>query len=266
MPDQSAHRLVIIGGSTAAGLGARGRSFATMVSEGIPGAVTLDLSETGRMLDEHLAFEPEIREFRPQLAVVCAGASESMVHPGPTAQRIIGRWAPASWHGVGGLQPRAFYSGPPMRRRRQKVSSAIKVAVKRPVIRTTKGRSRMSSEDFGRNLDALLDLFDSLDCRAVVVGLWRTDERLFPRTNAALGRAQLEVDRAVAGHPGAVAVPVDETLRYWDDFLDDRIHWNDGGHRRVADLVLTRIAAVGPTAETGSDQKVPVDLDAAGGE
>jgi hypothetical protein len=215
------------------------------------------------MLDEHLGFEKEIRQFGPTVAVICAGVSESMVHPGPSAQRVIERWAPESWHGVSGLQPRAYYSDKTLRRIRQKVTSEIKVAVKGGVIWLSKGRSRMSPEDFGRNLDALLDLFASLDCPTIVVGLWRTDERLFPRTNAAFARAQREIERSVDQHSAARLLAVRDKLDYWGDFLDDRFHLNDRGHRRVADLVHTMIGRMSapPGPWDGPDPSEPISGD-----
>lgn len=235
-------RLAIIGGSTAAGLGTRGRSFATIVVEALEEPEVLDLSHSGRMVDEHLALGPTIRDFRPDFAIICAGVSESMVHPGPSAQRIIERWAPASWHGVSGLQARPYFSTKPAKRLRQRAVSELKVAVKRSVIKASKGRSRMSPQDFGRNLSGLLALLAELECKSIVIDLWHTDDRLFPRTDEAFQAASVELAAAVKKAPSATRLPLRDVLLYWDDFLADHLHWNARGHQHVADLVLQHIA------------------------
>jgi hypothetical protein len=264
-------RLAIIGGSTAAGLGTRGRSFATIVVETLEDPEVLDLSLSGRMLDEHLGMASTIRAFRPDLTVICAGVSESMVHPGPGAQRIIERWAPSSWHGVSGLQARPYYSTKRLKRWRQRVISELKVAVKRTVIRASKGRSRMSPEDFGRNMTGLLELMEELHCKTVVVDLWHTDDRLFPKTDRAFQAASRELVAAVDKAESATRLPLRETLHYWDDFLDDHLHWNAAGHQHVAELVLEQIAALEfgskpghpDAADTGSPE-VPKPAEPAG--
>ena len=256
-------RLVVIGGSTAAGLGTRGRSFATLVIEELKDAHVLDLSLTGRMLDEHILLADQIREFAPDLTIICAGVSESMVHPGPRAQRAIERYAPASWHGVSGLQARPYYSEKRFKRLRQRAVSEIKVGVKRTVIKLTKGRSRMPAEDLGRNLEALLALFDELHCPTIVLDLWHTDERLFPGTNRAFQAASAAVIPVVERSNVGSLLDLRDALLYWDDFLDDHLHWNARGHRHVADLVLERMTVLvtSPSAEPGEDN-VSAEADA----
>lgn len=244
-------RLAIIGGSTAAGLGTRGRSFATVVVECLEDPEVLDLSLSGRMLDEHLGMASTIQAFEPQLTIICAGLSESMVHPGPKAQAIIERWAPAGWHGVSGLQARPYYSTKRVKRARQRAVSKLKVVVKRTVIRTSKGRSRMSPEEFGKNMTDLLDLLEDLGCKTIVLDLWHTDDSLFPRSELAFQAASRELVAAVQKSQSASLLPLRETLHYWDDFLEDHLHWNAAGHQYVADLVLELIASLALNPERG---------------
>ena len=220
-------RVAIVGGSTAAGLGAGGRSFAALVVKTLTHPTVLDLSLPGRMVDDHVSLAPAIREFQPDLALVCVGASESLVHPGPRAQRLIERWAPPSWHGVNAVHPPA-----------RRLGTELRSAVKRSVIRLSRGRPRMAPEDFGRNLHSLLGLLEELSCKTIVIDLWHTDDKLFPGTDQAFQAASREIMAAVEHAPSAVRLPLREALRYWEDFQSDHLHLSSTGQRHVADLVL----------------------------
>lgn len=237
-------RLLVAGGSTAAGLGARGRPFPRRAAELLGGPELLDLSRSGRLIDETLDHVDDIRRFRPDVALVALGGSESVVHPGPVAKRLIERYAPTSWHGVGGLQPRAYYSTDPARRCRQRVVSWLKVALKHVLIPLTRGGPRMAPEVFGRHLDELLTVLEQAGCATVVLGLWPIDERLFPGTPACFARTEREIVRVTSEHRSASFVDFGSELRVWDDYLDDRLHLNDDGHARVAALVAARLGTM----------------------
>ncbi|MEJ7785198.1 MAG: SGNH/GDSL hydrolase family protein [Solirubrobacteraceae bacterium] len=236
-------RLLVLGSSIASGLGARGRPFPRLLAEALGDPPLLDLSKSGRMIDESLALTAEIAAFAPTLAVLQHGGAESVVHPGPFVDRLINRFAPSSWHGVAGLQPRAYYSRDPHRRRGQRRTSRLKVAIKRVAIPMSRGRPRMTSETFAVQLVELIAMLHGLGCDVVVLGVHPRDERLFPRSQAVADRLDAVIRRIAETDPRIVFVDLVATLRCWEDYLEDRLHWNTDGHIRVTAAI---VAAVTP--------------------
>ncbi len=234
-------RLLVLGSSIASGLGTRGRPFPQLLTETLGDPLLLDLSESSRLIDESLTMVDEIAAFAPTLAIIQHGSAESVVHPGPLVNRLINRYAPPTWHGVGGLYPRAYYSSDPRKQRRQRRISSLKVAVKRIVIPLSRGRSRMTPETFEKHLVKLIAILHSQDCDVVVLGMHRRDDRLFPRSAAAADRADAVIRRIAEADPRVVFVDVEATLRCWEDYLEDHIHWNAGGHARVTAAIATAV-------------------------
>jgi len=234
-------RVLVLGSSLAAGLGTRGRPFPLLLTEELGNPPVLDLSKSSRLIDESLALKSQIVAFAPTLAIVQHGSAESLVHPGPLTNRLIERFAPSTWHGVSGLYPRAYYSTDPRKRRRQRLVSSLKVAVKRIVIACSRGRSRMTPAAFETHLLELIAILHALDCDVVVLGMHRRDERLFPRSQAAAERNDVIIRRIAAGEPRVWFVDVEASLRCWEDYLDDRMHWNAEGHVRVAAAIVATV-------------------------
>ncbi|GAA2506224.1 SGNH/GDSL hydrolase family protein [Winogradskya humida] len=232
-------RLAVLGDSHAAGLGVYGRSYAVRLAERL-GADLLPLARTTQTVDEIGGDELlRLRAFAPTAVIVAFGASEGFVHPSRVLQRLLDRFAPRSWHG---LEPRPYYSRKRARRWRQRVVSGAKVLVKRALIGVGGGFQRLPSPGFE---DHLLALLDSLDpgVPKIMIGLWRVDDRAFPRSNDRL-RDNDEILRSIAaGRADVIHVPT------WDavgagDFLEDGAHLNDRGHDRVAGLILRQLELV----------------------
>jgi hypothetical protein len=202
----------------------------------------LDLGKSSRLIDESLAMADEIAAFAPTLAIVQHGGAESLVHPGPMVDRLITRFAPPTWHGVSGLMPRAYYSGDPQTGRRQRRLSALKVAIKRLVIALSGGRSRMTPQTFGTYLEALIATLHGIDCDVVVLSMYRWDQRLFPGSMPVVEDTDRIIRRITAADPRVALVDLQMTLRCWDDYLEDRMHWNAEGHVRAAGAILATVA------------------------
>jgi lysophospholipase L1-like esterase len=232
-------KLAILGDSHAAGLGVRGRSYAILLAERLPGAEVLQLARTTQTVAE---IGPDtvarVREFAPDLVVVAFGAAEGFVHPSRFLQRVLDRFAPKSWQGVAGLEPRPYFSGRLWRRLRQRVVSGGKVLVKRTIIAVTGGYRRVPAKEFAERIQELLAALGP-DARTLVVGLWQVDERMFPRSNRQLRRND-EILSAAAREHGAVFVPA-AGLHCWDDFLADHAHLNERGHRHLAELLRAHV-------------------------
>ena len=101
---------------------------------------------------------------------------------------MIERVAPATWHGVAGLEPRAYYSTTSRRRRwRQRAVSTLKVTVKRTAIRIGH-HQRMELDELVGHLGDLLARLEGLGVPVFLVGDYPVDARLFPGTGAAFRR------------------------------------------------------------------------------
>jgi O-antigen/teichoic acid export membrane protein len=229
-------KVMIIGDSWAAGLGVA-ESYGKLVAADLGAMEVLDLSAVSKTTGDVLADADRIRAFAPDLAILYNGGTEGLVLPGPMMQRLIERWGPPSWRGLAGLEPRARYSSDPDKRRQQLRSSAVKKVVKRVALKLG-GRRRVPLEDYRNNLQALLTVLEEVGCENVFVSMFWIDPSLFPGTPEAMADTQTVLSETLAGRPRTVQVDIHEVLRYWDDFLDDNLHLNEVGHRRVADTLL----------------------------
>jgi hypothetical protein len=239
--DADGPRVLIVGDSQIFGLGTNGRTLGKLAAERLAATAVLDASGVSKTVGDALADADQIRAFGPSVAVLCCGGTESLVHAGPAVQRLVERWAPPTWHGVNGLDPRPYYSRRLRRRIRQRITSTLKVGVKHVVVRATGGQRRVPSKELERNLRALLALLDEIGCLSVFVSMWEIDERMFPRTGAAFAETQAVLEGCVAEQPGAKLVDAWHALNYWGDFQEDHLHFNETGHRRIAGLVVEAI-------------------------
>lgn len=234
-------RVLIIGGSVMSGLGHRGRPIGLLTADALGATDVLDLSASGQMLRTTLdTSTDDIRRFRPDIAVLDVGGPESMVHANKRIQRLIERRAPASWHGVAGLEPRARFSNDGRKRRRQKIESWLKHLVKRGTITILGGWTKRSPEEIAADLAELFALLDELGTASVVRQLRPTDERLFPRTNAAYAQANLVIAAESARHERVALLTVAELdLSHDRHYLADHMHLNAAGHERMAAFYTT---------------------------
>ncbi|MFI5494840.1 SGNH/GDSL hydrolase family protein [Actinoplanes sp. NPDC051859] len=231
-------KVVFLGGSSTLGLGVQGRSYAVRYAEKLGADVeTLQLSKSAQTVadvaPETLA---QIRDFRPDVVLLSFGAAEGHVHPSRFLQRILDRFAPQSWRGPAGMEPRPYFSKTRTKRLRQVLMSGTKVQVKRAIIAVSGGYHRLPSDEFDAGLRKILDELGP--ATKVLIGLWRVDPYKFPRSNPVL-RHNDELLQAIAAERDDVRfVNTADAVHYWDDFLADHAHLNEAGHDRVADLIL----------------------------
>lgn len=248
-------RVAILGASSAAGLGVRGNSFAVRLAALVSASAVLQLARSTQTVAEVTEADLDrVRAFAPDLVVLSFGAAEAHLHPGRRLQQLVDRFAPASWRGVAGLEPRPYFSHRITRRLRQRVTSALKVAVKRVGIRLTGGYNRLPTDQFEEHLERLLRRLAHGHRTIVVVGLWSVDDAFFPGTNPLLAANDRVIAAVVGRHPGVVLVRP-AGLDRWADFLHDHAHLADSGHDKLAAAVLAALRAGGalagaPTAST----------------
>jgi hypothetical protein len=229
-------KVAILGASSSAGLGVNGRSYAVRCAERL-GAEVLQFSRTAQtVLEVTPQMLAEVREFAPDLVILSFGAAEAYVHPSRFLQAVLDRFAPRSWRGVAGMEPRPYFSRSRGRRARQRLVSRVKVLLKRRIIRVTGGYHRVPSEVFAERLREILDGLGPAG--KVLTGLWQVDAYMFPRSNPVLRRnddllREIAAERADTSYVASV-----EVVRCWEDFLADHAHLNDRGHEKVADLIL----------------------------
>lgn len=231
-------RVAIVGSSHSAGLGVHGRSFAVRAAELLGADAILQLSRSAQTVagadaDAVIAFDPDV-------VIVSYGAAEAHVHPSRVLQSLLDRYAPASWRGPDGVEPRPYFSARPRRRLVQRSVSTVKVLLKRTLIGLSGGFHRMGAADFEAALRTLLDRLGPAP--KILVGLWRVDDRTFPRTNPILGDHDAVLRAVAASRDDTVHVPTAPAVRYWSDFLADHAHLNDRGHDRVAALIAAAVA------------------------
>lgn len=244
-------RVIVIGDSLIFGLGFNRRlAFGRLVADGLDFSALLNLSASARTPGETLELYAEaIVEFRPTVVVASIGASEAMVHPRIGLQRMIERYAPASWHGVAGLEPRAKFSDNRMERLRQKVQSALKVAVKWTLIRGTGGGPRVPLVRALPDARALLSLLEGTGAQIYLVGFPHAPALQFPGTEKSFRATEKAHQELAADRPSITYLSIADRLDYYGDFLGDRIHLGEAGHRRIADLVLELTSAHAVEAE-----------------
>jgi len=231
-------KVAILGGSSSLGLGVHGRSYAVRYAERLGDDVeTVQLSRSAQTVAE---VTPEmlarIRDFDPDVVILSFGAAEGHVHPSRFLQALLDRFAPKSWRGPAGMEPRPYYSRTRAKRLRQKLVSRSKIAVKRLIIGVSGGYHRLPSEVFEARLRELLDELGP--ATKVLMGLWRVDDHKFPRSNPVLQHNDGILRAVAAGRDDVRYVPTADAVHYWNDFLDDQAHLNDAGHDKIADLIL----------------------------
>lgn len=229
-------RIAVVGSSHSVGLGVYGQSFAVRAAELLGASETLQLSRSAQLVSQVGADTVDaIAGFGPSLVIVSYGAAEGHVHPSRILQALLDRFAPASWRGPDGIEPRPYFSRRPARRLAQRTVSRTKVLVKRLLIALTGGFHRLSAAGFEAGLRDLLDRLGPAP--KVLVGLWPVDERMFPRSNPVLARNDAILRTVAAERADTIYVDTATVVRRWDDYLDDHAHLNDTGHERVAALV-----------------------------
>jgi lysophospholipase L1-like esterase len=239
--------VVVLGDSTSAGFGTGGRGYAVLVGEALGANRVENLSTFGRtakvMFEEDL---PRVAAIRPDVIIVQTGMGDSLPHPGERIQRMLEHFVPSTWHGVDGLERRAYFSGTRRQRIRQWAVAEAKTTLKRILIAVTGGFTRSNPDEFRGYLDHLLGTLEPMCPVVVSVGLFDLDQHIFPKQHRVNLPFRRQRDQVLAEHPRVIGVEIDERLQRWDDFLGDHCHLNASGHAAVAEAILEAIRTVVP--------------------
>jgi lysophospholipase L1-like esterase len=253
MIDSNGHRLLpaepkvaVLGDSVIAGIGVRGRSYARAVAKELNAAHLLQLARSTHTILDAVGHIDRLREFEPDLVIVSVGGSDGLVHAGVAMQKLLDRFAPKSWQGIEGLEPRPWFSDERMEKWRQKATSAAKLIVKRIGVKLTGGYRRVPPEQFKPAVEELFAGLDSLNCNIVIMGLPRADDKLWPGTNAGAPDYLGAILAGVRRYPNFFYVDPEPLVVRWDDFCVDHAHFNESGHAKVTAAILAELAPVRP--------------------
>lgn len=239
--------IVILGDSASSGFGTGGRGYPVLLGEALGAKRIENFSQFGRttklMVEEDL---PRVAALSPDLVIVQTGMADSLPHPGERVQRILERFAPSTWHGVDGLERRAYFSGSRRRRARQWVVAETKVALKRALIAISGGFTRTSPDEFRIYLDRLFSELERTCPLVVSVGLFDVDQRNFPKQHECSAPFRLVRQQVMAQHTHVIPADIDQHLRRWDDFLPDHAHLNVSGHDVLATEILGALRSTLP--------------------
>jgi lysophospholipase L1-like esterase len=226
---------VVFGDSIAAGLGARGQSFGSLVAADL-GATLTDHSLSATMVSRSVVVAADGPE--ADLGIVMHGISEAL--PRVKANQLAR--LPRRWRGAGRLDPRPYFSARGHKRLLQHAESAARWRAKVVLMSLAGTEQWIALPDYRRELGALLDQLEG--CRQVLVlGPTPIEDRYFPGASRAL-RDYAQAGQEAAAEHGRVFVALDDVLDQWDDFLADHFHPTAGGHRKIADHVIEVIAGM----------------------
>jgi lysophospholipase L1-like esterase len=239
-------KVALLGDSVIAGLGVHGRSYGRIVAEELGASQVLRLARSTHTILNAVGHLGRLREYEPDLVIVSVGGSDCIVHAGRAVQNLLDRFAPKSWKGIEGLEPRPWFSGEKAERGRQRVTGTVKLVVKRVGIALTGGYRRVPPVQFEPALQELLAALDGIGCIVAMVSLHEVDDRLWPRSNASAREYNATTRAHLATYPRVVYLDPNPLLRRWEDFCADHAHLNEHGHARVASMLLDALSSVSP--------------------
>ena len=239
--------IVVFGDSSSSGFGTGGRGYPVLIGEAVRAQRVENLAKFGQttklMVEEDL---PHIASLHPDLVIVQAGMGDSLPHPSERIQHLLERFVPSTFHGVNGLERRAYFSGTRRRRAQQRVVATFKTTLKRTLISLTGGFTRSNPEEFRAYFDQLLTALEATGCIIVCIGLFSVDQRIFPKQHEKNLPFRKVREDVLEKHPQVIRAEIDQRLHRWDDFLGDHGHWNAAGHANVAEVILEALLSALP--------------------
>ena len=238
-------RVAVMGDSSASGLGVHGReSYGSLVAADLGASSTLRVAKSRRLIDETKDIVPRVVQFQPDLVLFGTGMAEGMVQPSRLIDGALARYGPPSWQGPEGLTPRVKVR--PANRSskfdaRRKAVTAIKFSVRWTAITCLGGYVRMPPDEYGRELEEVVETLTATGAVVVLVGTSYADPLLFPRTNRSMQPYRLHHERLATEMPLVHLVSPIDFLDPRRHVLADKLHFNAEGHRLVADAVLAQI-------------------------
>ncbi|MGH2906347.1 MAG: SGNH/GDSL hydrolase family protein [Solirubrobacterales bacterium] len=231
-------KLVIFGGSTAAGFGVKDSSFAAQIAGRLELEFT-NLAGSSALVSDSLAWIDEARG--AELVIVMHGSGEALVRP---TERSL-RWMPPRWRRRGWMDPRPYFSSNARRRLPQRAESAIRWRAKVALIKLTGGECIMPLDEYERLTREFARGLKTAGAQTVVfVGSSGMDARYFPKSADDIERYDA-VTRAIAHDEGALFIDILDTCARWDDYFGDHLHPTVSGHTGLADRILDELEAAG---------------------
>lgn len=235
-------RVVAMGDSVIAGYGVGGVSYADTVGERLQAERVMSYARSTFTVEDSVRLLPRVLAFGPDVVIVNIGGADGLVHAGEAVERFLGRFAPKSWRGVEGLEPKPAQEKPPQEetgllKLRFRVTGLIKLVLKHIGVRLTGGYRRVTPDRFEPAFEQVVATLAEAGVTVVVVGLHAPDEWLWPRSTASGLEYEAAIARVLDRHPEALFVDPKPVLDRWGDFLSDHIHFNRRGHDKVAALV-----------------------------
>lgn len=216
-----------------AGLGTHGVSIGTLTAE-ILGVPYLDLARRERPKGG-MESVPQLAELpnRCRLGdvVLIWIVIDSLLKP---PLRVL-RFLPRRYARYGILCPRAVFSSRRPKRILQRIESFFTWRFRNLLIRVF-GNEQVEDAKYEQALDEAVAALLAKGCRPVLVGHAAVSGRYFYGSSGTYDRHRKIVCR-VAELNGQTYVPADQILDRWDDYVQDRIHPNERGHRKLAKFV-----------------------------
>lgn len=235
----------MLGGSSAEGLGVKGRSFADLLPARLNNrAVVSNLAHTANQISDSLLLLDKIDAFDPHLIVAQHGVSEAVVRPSDKALKLVfPRWRMKGW-----LDPRPYFSRRWYRCWFQQAESALRWRYKSWLIRRVGATQWTNEADFADQLRHFLTLMLAHPNRRVVlltnVGI---DGRFFPGSPEAFERYRAVTLRVADEFKDSRRVMVCDLygrLQRWSHYFADHFHPNHVGHEIIATAVADSIRAL----------------------
>lgn len=230
-------KLTIFGGSTAAGLGVKKRSYAALLADR-HGLEFQNLAGSSAQITDSIEFVEKAAG--SEIVLVMHGSGEALIRPTPGSLRFM----PPRWRRRGWMDPRAYYSSKWYKRIPQKIESAIRWRVKVTLIRLTGGENLIGMETYLNTTARFVERLQGLGVGQIVfVGSAALDARYFPYSAELIERYDSATRDLVESY-GATFVNVLDVCEKWDDYFGDHLHPNESGHRRLADAIDRQLEPV----------------------
>jgi lysophospholipase L1-like esterase len=186
--------------------------------------------------------EQRILELQPDLIVIAHGITESIVRE----QKKFLKWLPKRWRRPGWMDPKPYYSTRIGRRILEKMESGLRWRVKVTLIKVFGGRPWMSIEEFRFQTTELVQniLNSSTGTKLVLLTPSDIEDKYFPGSLESMKRYRGILHEIYENSKSSNRVFLCDTsqaLDKWSDYLEDRFHPNELGHRKIADALLSTI-------------------------
>jgi hypothetical protein len=229
-------KLTIFGGSIASGLGVKERSYAALVASEL-GLEFQSFAGPAAQISDSLAVVDQAAG--SEVVLVMHGSTEAIVRPTDSSLRLL----PKRWRRRGWMDPRAYYSTRLHKRIPQRIESAIRWRVKVFLIRRTGGQSITALDEYLADMREFVSRLRKLGVKQIVfIGSAGLDARYFPYSAERIAVFDRETER-IARENDAQYVEVLNVCERWDDFFLDHAHPRQGGHEKIARVVLQRLGA-----------------------